>query len=85
MFTAGISAVGYGKNSMQGPKSKPKYSEDAHDVSKVNTSGWTWWWWDSSEFKIYSEARLRGIVCEHSAYTDSALSWHVQRLIVAPT
>lgn len=26
---------------MQGPKSKPKYSEDAHDVSKVNTSGWS--------------------------------------------
>ncbi len=41
MFTAGISAVGYGENSMQGPKSKPKYSEDAHDVSKVNTSGWS--------------------------------------------
>ena len=41
MFTAGISAVGYGTNSMQGPKSKPKYSEDAHDVSKVHRSGWS--------------------------------------------
>ena len=26
---------------MQGPKSKSKYSEDAHDVSKVNTSSWS--------------------------------------------
>ena len=41
VFTAGISAVGYGENSMQGPKSKPKYLEDAHDVSKVNTGGWS--------------------------------------------
>jgi hypothetical protein len=40
-FTAGISAVGYRENPMQGPKSKPKYSEDAHDVSKVKTSGWS--------------------------------------------
>ncbi len=41
IFTAGIPAVGYGENPMQGPESKPKYFEDAHDVSKVNTSGWS--------------------------------------------